>query len=158
MQSAISPEDQSGPSAPKKRGRRDDDPPDPDATAMEIVAPVVFNPISYKDMLTGSTHLQPPGSIVDLDDDDIELLDDDVIIGLSKGVPTIDFSDRVQSLAIKSMELTLVVKILGRRISYNTLQNVIYSIWLSSHPIKLIDIENDFFLVKFSDRVLISKS
>ncbi|KAK8602646.1 hypothetical protein V6N13_084853 [Hibiscus sabdariffa] len=80
MQSAISPEDQSGPSAPKKRGRRDDDPPDPDATAMEIVAPVVFNPISYKDMLTGSTHLQPPGSIVDLDDDDIELLDDDVII------------------------------------------------------------------------------
>ncbi|KAK8568576.1 hypothetical protein V6N12_007124 [Hibiscus sabdariffa] len=117
----IPPEEQSGPSAPKKRGRRDEDPPDPDATTMDVVAPTVSTPISYKDMLTGSTHFHPLENIVDLDDDDIELLDDDVIIGLSDGVPTVDFSDRVQSLAIKSMKLTLFVKILGRRINYITL-------------------------------------
>ncbi|KAK8669032.1 hypothetical protein V6N13_106473 [Hibiscus sabdariffa] len=76
----IPPEEQSGPSAPKKRGRRDEDPPDPDATTMDVVVPTVSTPISYKDMLTGSTHLHPLENIVDLDDDDIELLDDDVII------------------------------------------------------------------------------
>ncbi|KAK8669025.1 hypothetical protein V6N13_106466 [Hibiscus sabdariffa] len=76
----IPPKEQSGPSAPKKRGRRDEDPPDPDATAMDVVASTVSTPISYKHMLTGSTHLHPLENIVDLDDDDIELLDDDVII------------------------------------------------------------------------------
>ncbi|KAL4341312.1 hypothetical protein GQ457_08G032330 [Hibiscus cannabinus] len=119
---------------------------------MDVVAPVVSTPISCKNMLTGSTHLHPSENIVNLDGDVIELLDDDVIIGLFDGVPTIDFSDRVQYLAIKSMELTLVVKILGRRISYNTLQNHIYNIWMLSYPIKLIYIKNDFFLVKFSNR------
>ncbi|KAK8523616.1 hypothetical protein V6N12_013701 [Hibiscus sabdariffa] len=62
---------------------------------MDVVAPIVSTPISCKDMLTGSTHLHPSENIVDLDDDGIELLDDDVIIGLFDGVPTIDFSDRV---------------------------------------------------------------
>ncbi|KAK9044641.1 hypothetical protein V6N11_058536 [Hibiscus sabdariffa] len=50
------------------------------------------------------------------------------------------------------MDLTLIVKVLGRRIGYNTLHNRIYGIWKPSHPLKLVDIENDFFFVKFSDR------
>ncbi|KAK8669040.1 hypothetical protein V6N13_106481 [Hibiscus sabdariffa] len=55
----IPPEEQSGPSAPKKRGRRDEDPPDPDATTMDVVAPTVSTPISYKDMLT-----EDPGNLL----------------------------------------------------------------------------------------------
>ncbi|XP_039015150.1 uncharacterized protein LOC120145367 [Hibiscus syriacus] len=49
------------------------------------------------------------------------------------------------------MDLTLVVKVLGRRVGYNTLYNCIYGIWKPSFPLKLIDIENDYFLVKFNN-------
>ncbi|KAK8564740.1 hypothetical protein V6N13_019893 [Hibiscus sabdariffa] len=112
MQFVNSPEEQPPLGTPKKCGQRDEAPIDhvvtssrPSHTTMEIFAPVVSNPISYNDMLTGSTHTPPTGSIINLDDDDdIELLDDDIIIGQYEGVPTIDLFDRVQSLAIKSME------------------------------------------------------
>ncbi|KAL4363545.1 hypothetical protein GQ457_04G013420 [Hibiscus cannabinus] len=110
------------------------------------------NLVSYKDIVAGSHTTRQDSDFVDLDDDDIELLEEDITLGTVNRVPTIDFSDRVQHLALKSMDLTLVVKVLGRRIGYNTLHNRIYGIWKPSHPIKLIDIENDIFLVKFSDR------
>ncbi|KAL4311775.1 hypothetical protein GQ457_01G012460 [Hibiscus cannabinus] len=144
----------------KKQRRRDESPPDPPPLPSaslpsrmdcdEIVA--TRNHVSYKDIVAGSHMTLQDSDFVDLDDDDIELLEDDITLGTVNGVPTIDFSDRVQYLALKSMDLTLVVKVLGRRIGYNTLHNRIYGIWKPSHPIKFIDIENDFFLVKFSDR------
>ncbi|KAL4368016.1 hypothetical protein GQ457_05G029420 [Hibiscus cannabinus] len=149
------------PRLPKKQRRRDENPPDPPAalgdsfpSLMECEGEVNTRPtISYKDVVTGPLGSRSPGSSATLDDDDIELLADDIALGVSNGIPTIDFSDRVQQLAIKSMDLTLVVKVLGRRIGYNTLHNRIYSIWKPTHSLKLIDIENDYFLVKFSDRI-----
>ncbi|KAL4297544.1 hypothetical protein GQ457_12G009380 [Hibiscus cannabinus] len=108
--------------------------------------------ISYKDIVVGPNDSSHGSKSVAFDDDDIELLEDDIAFGSENGVPTIDFSERVQTLALQSMDLTLVVKVLGRRIGYNTLHNRIYGIWKPTHPLKLIDIENDFFLVKFSDR------
>ncbi|KAL4298357.1 hypothetical protein GQ457_12G026760 [Hibiscus cannabinus] len=107
---------------------------------------------SYKDMVTGSSDVHSAEELLPLDDDDIDLLEDDVSIDESEGIPFIVFSDRVQSLALKSMDYTLVVKVLGRRVGYNVLQNRIYSIWKPSHPLKLIDIENAYFLVKFLAR------
>ncbi|KAK8539506.1 hypothetical protein V6N12_043131 [Hibiscus sabdariffa] len=50
------------------------------------------------------------------------------------------------------MDFTLVLKILGRRVGYSTLYNRIIGLWKPSHQINLIDIENDYYLVKFSSR------
>ncbi|KAK9035373.1 hypothetical protein V6N11_077415 [Hibiscus sabdariffa] len=108
--------------------------------------------VSYKDIIFGPNDPHQGPKSIDLDDDDIELLEDDTTFGSVNGISTIDFSNRVQNLAIKIMDLTLDVKVIGRRIGYNTLHNRIYGIWKPLHPLKLIDIENDFFLVKFSDR------
>ncbi|KAL4387671.1 hypothetical protein GQ457_09G015310 [Hibiscus cannabinus] len=47
---------------------------------------------------------------IHLDDDDIDLCKDDNSYGTVDGIPTIDFFDRVQSLPIKIMDLTLIVK------------------------------------------------
>ncbi|KAK8972495.1 hypothetical protein V6N11_018856 [Hibiscus sabdariffa] len=66
--------------------------------------------ISYKDVVSCPIGSRSPGSSATLDDDDIELLEDDIAIGVFNGIPTIDFSNQVQQLAIKSMDLTLVVK------------------------------------------------
>ncbi|KAL4309737.1 hypothetical protein GQ457_01G012650 [Hibiscus cannabinus] len=156
----VSPANPVDPRLLKKQRRRDENPLDPPPLPSaslpsrmdcdEIVA--ARNLVSYKDIVAGSHTTRQDSDLVDLDDDDIELLEEDITLGTVNGVPTIDFSDRVQHLALKSMDLTLVVKVLGRRIGYNTLHNRIYGIWKPSRPIKLIDIENDFFLVKFSDR------
>ncbi|KAL4303837.1 hypothetical protein GQ457_10G008500 [Hibiscus cannabinus] len=70
-----------------------------------------------------------------LDDDDIDILEEDVYFGEVDGIPSINFSDRIQQLSLKSLDLTLVVKVLGRR---------------PSHSLKLIEIDNDYFLVKFA--------
>ncbi|KAK9045142.1 hypothetical protein V6N11_059031 [Hibiscus sabdariffa] len=61
----------------------------------------------------------------------------------------ISYKDKVM-LALKSMDFTLVVKALGCRVGYNVLHNRILAIWKPAHPIKLVDIENDHFLVKFA--------
>ncbi|KAK8487759.1 hypothetical protein V6N11_009791 [Hibiscus sabdariffa] len=108
--------------------------------------------LAFPSILDGiSNYAHQDSDFIDLDDDDNDLLEDDITLGSLNGVSTIDFSDRAQHLAIKSMDLTLVVNVIGRRIGYNTLHNMIYNIWKPSHPLKLIDIENDLFIVKFSD-------
>ncbi|KAK8504986.1 hypothetical protein V6N12_032945 [Hibiscus sabdariffa] len=148
------------PRLPKCQRQRNEDPPDASipnggdpVSTMECDATTIGRSIiSYKYIVTaGGDSPQDPKSI-DLDDDDIDLLDDDIALGSMNSVPTIEFSECVCNLTIKSMDLTLVVKVLGRGIGYNTFQNRIYGIWKPSHPIKHIDIENDFFLVKFNDR------
>ncbi|KAK8496564.1 hypothetical protein V6N12_058123 [Hibiscus sabdariffa] len=124
------------------------------ASDMDCEDPASHRPLlSYKDVVSGGNNSPPTDNNLDLDDDDdIELLEDDVLVGDSNGIPSIIFSERVQQLAIKSMNLALVVKVLGHRISYNTFHNRIFNIWKPSFPLKVMDIENDFFLVKFSDR------
>ncbi|KAK8981870.1 hypothetical protein V6N11_049362 [Hibiscus sabdariffa] len=109
--------------------------------------------VSYKDAVMSVSDSKPDEDLIPIDDDDIDLLDEDVRVGVTDGVFFIDFSSRVQDLAIKSFEFTLVLKILGRRVGYTTLYNRLISIWNPSKPIKLIDIENNYFLVKFSSRL-----
>ncbi|KAL4353703.1 hypothetical protein GQ457_06G025370 [Hibiscus cannabinus] len=138
---------------PKKQRRRDEAPPDtlPPTTVMDCDGnESSSHPPSYKDMLTSGSDQAVDVDLVSLDDDDIDLLEDDVQTGEADGIPFIVFSDRVKDLAIKSMDFTLILKVLGRRVGYTTLFNRITGIWKPTHQIKLIDIENDYFLVKFS--------
>ncbi|KAK8999510.1 hypothetical protein V6N11_070671 [Hibiscus sabdariffa] len=73
-----------------------------------------FN-FSYKDAEVGDLEISnDEDSIPFDDDDDLELFDEDIRVGVSEGISFIDFSTRVQELALKSMEFTLVLKILGR--------------------------------------------
>ncbi|KAK9017631.1 hypothetical protein V6N11_080107 [Hibiscus sabdariffa] len=76
----------------------------------------------------------------------------DMVISESDGVLFTDYSERFQNLALKSMEFTLIVKVLGRRVGYNVLHDRICSIWKSSHPLKLIDLGHGSFLIEFASR------
>ncbi|KAE8673137.1 hypothetical protein F3Y22_tig00111810pilonHSYRG00091 [Hibiscus syriacus] len=55
-------------------------------------------------------------------------------------------------MANKSFDQIVVVKLLGRRIGYTTLQNKLYDLWKPSQPFRLMDIENDYFLVSLRKR------
>ncbi|XP_039057999.1 uncharacterized protein LOC120201457 [Hibiscus syriacus] len=119
-----------------KPRRRDEDPHD------------AGGPKPAKGPLSPTGSFPAPESEI-IKDDEIEILEGDVFHSVIDGTISIDFSERIQSLAVKSLDLTVVVKLLGRWISYNTLRGKLYDLWKLAQPFHLMDIENDYFLVTF---------
>ncbi|XP_039044644.1 uncharacterized protein LOC120184190 [Hibiscus syriacus] len=108
-----------------------------------------MNPPDPPDLAAGQTDHPVTPALCHMDCDDVPIPKapisyKDMVIDMHQS------SSTVQQLDIKSMDYTLIVKVLGRMVGYNTLHNRIYTIWKPSHPINLVDIENNYFLVKFS--------
>ncbi|MBA0583368.1 hypothetical protein Gorai_014228 [Gossypium raimondii] len=102
-------------------------------------------PFSWKDRLSGVGMNNNGEVVVDSStrgDEDLVLLNGDVTISIVNGIPTIDFSDRIQQILFKGMEATVVLKLLGRSIGYAALQNRISSFWRPLKSFHLMDIEN----------------
>ncbi|KAL4378879.1 hypothetical protein GQ457_02G015220 [Hibiscus cannabinus] len=120
-------------------------PPDPSRAS-------IVSPPSYKDtlMASGSPHLTSTAAFTD--NEEITLVDGDVTRSMVDGLISIVFSERVQALAVKNFDLTVVVKLLGRRIGYNTLRSRLLDMWTPTEAFRLMDIENDYFLVTFKSR------
>ncbi|KAK8556252.1 hypothetical protein V6N12_002662 [Hibiscus sabdariffa] len=84
---------------------------------MDHAAPTPPMQTSFKDKLLGSDSTIHSMETEDaFDDDDIEILDGDITRSMVDGVISIDFSERIQTLAAKSLDQTIVVKLLGRQI------------------------------------------
>ncbi|KAH1096580.1 hypothetical protein J1N35_013501 [Gossypium stocksii] len=49
------------------------------------------------------------------------------------------------------MALTVMVKLLRKKIGFNTLLNKASSLWKPGGRFELMDLENDFYLVRFQD-------
>ncbi|MBA0742604.1 hypothetical protein Gogos_015644 [Gossypium gossypioides] len=71
------------------------------------------------------------------------------------GIPTIDFSDRIKKWLVKDMATTVVVKLLGRNISYRVLRSRISNLWRPSQPFQLMDVENGYYLVVFGHYLIV---
>ncbi|MBA0709189.1 hypothetical protein Golax_024242 [Gossypium laxum] len=56
-------------------------------------------------------------------DNDFEFLEGDMNTIIIDGVHAITFSDRIKDILFREMELTVIVKLLGRNIGYNALHN-----------------------------------
>ncbi|KAH1081558.1 hypothetical protein J1N35_021319 [Gossypium stocksii] len=101
--------------------------------------------LSWKDKLlggkSGETVLDRSDPIMECEND-LDLLEGDVKTTLIDGVPAITFSDRIKEIHFREMELTVVVKLLGRNIDYNALYNRIISLWKPVKPIRIMDIDN----------------
>ncbi|KAK9033995.1 hypothetical protein V6N11_050174 [Hibiscus sabdariffa] len=93
---------------------------------------------SYKEsfMKDSVTVLDEADEIIDKEV--IEIEEWEVVRSFLDGLISIDFSERILTLAIKSLDQTMVVKQLGRRIGYTTLCNKVYELWKLSQPIKLM--------------------
>lgn len=103
---------------------------------------------SFKDMLlnNGQGHANPPPA-----EAEIHLDEDDFHYSVKEGIPAITFSDRVKGLLDQSMQYSVIIKLLGRRIRYNTLRDKLPYLWNTSGPYKVIDCVGDCFVVKFSN-------
>ncbi|PPR87700.1 hypothetical protein GOBAR_AA32989 [Gossypium barbadense] len=109
--------------------------------------------ISWKDKLLGvnpgatdNEKLESPSAVID---DELKFFEGDIQRSIVNGIPAIDFSERIQKILFKEMEVAVVIKLLGRNIGYGVLNNRINSLWNPIKPFHLIDIENRYYLVKF---------
>ena len=84
-------------------------------------------------------------------DEDIELKSEDVIVMNNDSMPSITFSPKVHEQLIKPWQNTVVVKLLGRRIGYRALCNRLESLWNLTPGFNIIDLENEFYLVRFKN-------
>ncbi|MBA0857590.1 hypothetical protein Goshw_014349 [Gossypium schwendimanii] len=84
-------------------------------------------------------------------DVDFEFCEGDISKSTINGIPLIEFSERVHQFLIQDMSITIVLKLLGRNIGYVAFFNRIHSLWRPV-SIQLMDIENSYFLTKFSDK------
>lgn len=113
-------------------------------TGMDSSIPQPQPPLSFKDMLVSG------GQNCFREDEEIELQEDDVTYTCKVGIPTVSFSTRVKEILNRSMEFAVVIKLLGRRICYNTLRDKLPYLWKTTSPYKLIDCAGDCYIVKFS--------
>ncbi|MFQ6626443.1 hypothetical protein Gotur_004576 [Gossypium turneri] len=81
-------------------------------------------------------------------DEDFEFLNGDVVRSMVNGIPVINFSERIQQILFREMATTVVVKLLGRNMSYSILQNRIQNLWKPTQQIHIMNVENGYFQSK----------
>ncbi|KAL4301928.1 hypothetical protein GQ457_10G020040 [Hibiscus cannabinus] len=103
--------------------------------------------ISFKDILAGTiNHQDHKSMIADLD---VDVLEDDVSICADGPFPEIRFSDRVHCTIDSKLAHSVVIRLLGKSIGYKALLNRIELLWKPLGEMRLIDLDNGYYLVRF---------
>ncbi|KAL4290645.1 hypothetical protein GQ457_14G017720 [Hibiscus cannabinus] len=106
---------------------------------------------TFKDKLMGSAGVIR--DTVPLSDLDVDVQEEDVRIGGSSSLPEIQFSDKVHEAIDAKLANSVIVRLLGRSIGYQTLLNRIHLLWKPNGAMSLIDLDNNYFLVRFAVEV-----
>ncbi|MBA0691856.1 hypothetical protein Goari_009460 [Gossypium aridum] len=128
--------------------REDDLPDGPDE---DMTAPTVNNML-FKDILmnggNGNSNDNMP-LMVDVEEDDIKLLGGDVLMSVENENPSIKFSESGNNLVNESMSKTIILKLLGMRIGFNSLRSKTLMLWKTNQLFQLMDLENNYYVAKF---------
>ncbi|KAA3485144.1 leucine-rich repeat receptor-like protein kinase PEPR2 [Gossypium australe] len=79
--------------------------------------------VSWKDKLLRGKADGPSLNFGITNEEDLVFVEGDILRSTVNGIPTINFSDRIKDWLVKDMETTVVVKLLGRNMSYGVLHN-----------------------------------
>lgn len=74
---------------------------------------------------------------------------ENVLTEIVEGMLSISFYERYHALMEKSIERSIIIKLLGRKIGFNASLNKIYSLWKQKQLIQLMDLENDYYMLRF---------
>ncbi|KAL4384625.1 hypothetical protein GQ457_15G012350 [Hibiscus cannabinus] len=100
--------------------------------------------LSFRDMLIGDKGNK---EIIELD---VEVGEEDVHVGGSSTLPEISFSDRIHDEIDAQLANSVVVRLLGKSIGYRALLSRIQNLWSPSGGMSLIDLDNEYYLVRFA--------
>ncbi|KAK9003782.1 hypothetical protein V6N11_018679 [Hibiscus sabdariffa] len=78
------------------------------------------------------------------------LSQEDVIMNTEGKISSIQFSNRVHDQVDRNMRNAIVVRLLGRAIGFKMLWSRINALWKPVGDLQLIDLDNNYFLVRFS--------
>lgn len=95
--------------------------------------------MSFKDKVSGDFGMV---------EDKFEISDDDVVIK-HRDIPSIEFSERVKDCLYRPWRTAVIIKLMGRPLSYTFLRDRLLQRWELKGPMSLIDLENNYFIVKF---------
>ncbi|KAL9418366.1 hypothetical protein AB3S75_041218 [Citrus x aurantiifolia] len=108
------------------------------------------SPLSFRDMLMDMQ--EQSGNRNFGQKDDWELEEDDVTFKEEEPMPFIAFSSRVHERLVEPWENSVVVKIIGRNLGYRVLSSRLNRIWSSTTGFEIIDLDNDYFLIRFNNK------
>ncbi|KAJ8898724.1 hypothetical protein K2173_004886 [Erythroxylum novogranatense] len=124
---------------------RDEDPPPPPRAPQSP-------PLSYRVVVTGpsdnGTRVQeldwPEDDVVELNDRDIAIIQGQYDLG-------IELSTMFKSKLDQAWATAVITKLMGRQLSFSMLKTRLMALWKPKGPIKLVDLDNEFYLVNFKD-------
>ncbi|CAL2276141.1 unnamed protein product [Prunus armeniaca] len=96
-------------------------------------------PMSFKDKVYGDFGIV---------EDQMVISDDDVVIKQG-AIPSIQFSGKVKSSLYQPWRSAIIIKLMGRPLAYTFLRSRLLHRWAIKGPMSLIDLENNYFIVKF---------
>ncbi|BFG15828.1 hypothetical protein CerSpe_021020 [Prunus speciosa] len=96
-------------------------------------------PMSFKDKVSGDFGMA---------EDQMVISDDDVAIKQG-AIPSIQFSDKVKSALCRPWRSAIIIKLMGRPLAYTFLRSRLLQRWALKGPMSLIDLENNYYIVKF---------
>ncbi|KAJ4824931.1 hypothetical protein Tsubulata_024287 [Turnera subulata] len=102
---------------------------------------------SFKDTLTRGTGWNEPTI-----DTEFSIEDGDVQVVSSPNGPMVQYSPSFRAKLHKNWENTLILKPWGRRIGYKALSSRLSRLWQLRNGIKVIDLDNNYYMVKFFAR------
>ncbi|KAL4319053.1 hypothetical protein GQ457_18G007360 [Hibiscus cannabinus] len=109
----------------------------------------VPKPATYASVVSGASEKVATG--IGLNGmEDFVLLEEDCVVDNSGPYPSIEFSERVHTLIDVSMSHSVIVRLVGRSIGYRTLLSRVRSLWQLKGEFQLVDLDNEYYLVKFS--------
>ncbi|MBA0582588.1 hypothetical protein Gorai_024727 [Gossypium raimondii] len=123
---------------------REEEPPDGGGEGSQ---PPGFSKPSFKDAVMRDSS----ENVVPLVDSTLCFQDGDVNRSIHEDIPSIQFSESLLLRANKAKGLTVIIKLLGRRVNVNSLQNRLFSLWKPKGSMKCVDIANDYFEVGFDN-------
>ncbi|CAL8167542.1 unnamed protein product [Prunus armeniaca] len=95
--------------------------------------------MSFKDKVSGDFGMA---------EDQLVIGDDDFLIK-QREIPSIQFSKKVKSYLYRPWHTAVILKLMGRPMSYVFLRTRLLQKWDLKGPMSLIDLENNYFIAKF---------
>ncbi|KAH9665772.1 hypothetical protein KPL70_020428 [Citrus sinensis] len=107
------------------------------------------NPVtlSFKDKLMESqrTVVEDPIN----EDGALDFEPEDIMVEHGINMPSISFSPKIHAQLVRPWQYAVVVKLLGKSIGYRALCNRLGALWNSTTGFNVIDLENNYFLIRF---------
>ncbi|KAI9091991.1 hypothetical protein K1719_027926 [Acacia pycnantha] len=100
---------------------------------------------SYKNMLVNQTSVGNGGQ----KQQEVVISESDFKIAKEGEIPSIEFSNAIRDLLAKGMEKSLIIKLLGRSITYHDLAKKNAALWRPRGSYKPVDMEGSFYCATF---------